>query len=156
MKGAEKCWDAQCRLRHDVVHCKPCKCFVLHGDLRKHRHGEDHRLKCGCEAWKAAARRPAQAILPSLYPYVPKPKPSEKRARRLAGKEKPAGTGGILPREEVARHLSVSGEEGLDFKSEFGAGKKAKSTIPLIIQKTADDVGLTLVGVDVTGAGSGG
>ena len=113
-------------------------------------------LKSGLGAWKAAARRPAQDTLPFSYPYVPKPKPAEKSARRPTGKEKPAGTSGMPPRGEVAQYLSVSGEEGLDFKSEVGAGKKTKSTIPVIIQKTADDIGLTLVGVDMTGAGSGG
>ena len=185
LKGTGKCWDRQCRLRHDVVHCKPCKCFVLHGDLQKHRRGEDHRLKCGFGAWKAAARRPAQAILPSRYPYVPKsgvgarkaaarrparavlpsrrryvpkPKQSEKRTRKLAEKEKPAGASGIPLRGEVAQYLSVSGEEGLYFKSEVGVGnyKKTKSKVPLFIRKIVDNDSLTLVSVDVTGPGSGG
>ena len=132
LTGTRKCWDRQCRLRHDVVRCKPCKCLIFHGDLRKHRHGEDHRLNCGFGAWKAAARRPGQAILPSPYPYVtkpkpskksarklagkaaarrpaqtilpsPKPKPSKKPARKLAGKEKPAGTGPRPNRQDISR-----------------------------------------------------
>jgi hypothetical protein len=183
LQGTGKCWDAQCRLRHDVVLCKPCKCFVLHCELRKHRSGKDHRLKSGFGDWKAETRR--RAILPSPYPQFtkPKPKPSEKRARRLAKKKELAGTGGVPARggeakraRKVAKkkeptgtgvparggeaqHLSVSGEEGLDFKSEVGVGgEKTNRTIPVIIQKTAaaDGVGLTLVGMVVTGAGSGG
>ncbi|KAH8992655.1 P-loop containing nucleoside triphosphate hydrolase protein [Lactarius akahatsu] len=128
-------------------------CFVLHGELAKHRRGEDHQLKCGFGEWKAGARRPAPAILPSLYPYVPAPKPSNKRARKLARKEEPASTGTVPARG--VEHLSVSGEEGLDFKSEIGAGID-KKTIAVIIQKTADNVSLTLVDVAVTGAGSRG
>jgi hypothetical protein len=157
LKGARKCWDAQCRLRHDVVHCETCKCFVLHGELRKHYRGEDHRVKSRFGERKADTMRPPQAVLPSPYPYVPKPKLSEKHARRLAGKKEKAGTGGVPAIGEVTRHLSVSGEEGLDFKGVYN-DKKTNSTLPVIIQKTADDVGfgLTLVGVVVTGAGSGG
>ena len=70
-----------------------------------------------------------------------------------------AGTAKV-PAKEVEEHpsLSVSWEEGLDFKSEVGAGnyKKTKSTIPLIIQKTAANASLTPVGVYATGARSGG
>jgi len=132
--------DAQCHLRHDVVHCKSCKCFVLHGKLATHRRGEDHRLKCGFGKWKAYARRPPRTILPVPYvPYVPKLKPSKKRTGTLARRKELAGIGG----EAEARHLSVSGEEGLDFKS-------------VIIKKMADNVSLTLVDVAVTGAGSQG
>ncbi|KAH9005653.1 hypothetical protein EDB86DRAFT_2879843 [Lactarius hatsudake] len=149
LMGMGKCWDAQCHLRHDVVHCEPCKCFVLHGELAKHRRGEDHQLKCGFGEWKAGAKRPARAILPSPYHYIPTPKPSNKRARKLARKEELATRGG------EAQHLSVSGEEGLDFKSEVGVGIDKKA-IPVIIQKTADNVSLTLVDVAVTGAGSRG
>ncbi|KAH9035960.1 hypothetical protein EDB84DRAFT_1202007 [Lactarius hengduanensis] len=154
LMGMGKCWDAQCHLRHDVVHCKPCKCFVLHGELAKHRRGEDHQLKCGFGEWKAGARRPARAILPSPDPYVPAPKPLNKRARLLARKEELASTGTVVTRGGEAQHLSVSGEEGLDFKSEVGVG--IDKTIPVIIQKTADNVSLTLVDVVVTGAGSRG
>ncbi|KAH9041515.1 hypothetical protein EDB83DRAFT_1627734 [Lactarius deliciosus] len=150
-----KCWDAQCHLRHDVVHCEPCKCFVLHGELAKHRRGQYHRLKCGFRGWKARTRRPARAILPSPYHYVPAPKPSNKHARKLARKEELASTGMVPARGVEAQHLSVSGEEGLDFKSEVGVGID-KKTIPVIIQKMADNVSLTLVDVAVTGAGSRG
>ncbi|KAI9444104.1 hypothetical protein H4582DRAFT_1919354 [Lactarius indigo] len=152
---ARKCSDAQCHLRHDVVHCEPCKCFVLHSELAKHRRREDHQLKCGFGEWKAAARRPAPTILPSPVPYVPTPKLSNKRARRLARKEEPASIGTVPARGREAQHLSVSGEEGLDFKSEVGVGIDKKA-IPVIIQKTADNVSLTLVSVAVTGAGSRG
>jgi len=115
--------DAQCHLRHDVVHCKSCKCFVLHGKLATHRRGEDHRLKCGFGKWKAYARRPPLTILPVPYvPYVPKLKPSKKRTGTLARRKELAGIGG----EAEARHLSVSGEEGLDFKSEVGVSVKKK------------------------------
>lgn len=155
LKGTGKCWDPQCRLRHDVVHCKPCKCFVLHGELRKHFRGEDHRLKCGFEQWKANSRQPAQAILSLPYPYVPKPKPSEKRVHRQLA----VSAGGVPARGEPAQHLSVSGEEGLDFKRVCKKKKKkTNDTIPVIIQKSTDEVGvsLTLVDVEVTGAGSGG
>lgn len=80
-----------------------------------------------------------------------------KRTRRLARREELASAGRVPARggEAEARHLSVSGEEGLDFKS-VGDKKKKNRTIPVIIQKTADDVGLTLVEVVVTGAGSRG
>ncbi|KAN0127185.1 hypothetical protein V8E53_014991 [Lactarius tabidus] len=158
LKGMGRCQNAKCRLRHDVVLCKPCKRFVLHDELRKHRRGEDHRLNSGFGEWKEETERSARAVLPSPSPYVPKPKPSKKRARKLAKRKEPAGTGGVPARGGEAQHLSVSGEEGLDFKSEVGvdAEKKTNSTIPVIIQKTADGVGLTLVGVGVTGAGSGG
>ena len=155
LKKKGVCRDAQCRLRHDFVLCEPCKCFVLHGELRKHCRGEGHRLKSGCGEWEDT-RPPARAILPSPYRYVPKQKPSEKRARRLARKKELAGTGSVPASGGEAQHLSVSGEEGLDFKSEVGANdeKKTNSTIPVIIQKTADGVGLTLVDMVVTGAGS--
>lgn len=160
LQGTGKCRDAQCRLRHDVVHCKPCKCFVLHGELATHRRREDHRVKCGFGKWKTDARWPARAILPSTTPYVPKlPKPSKKRTRREARKEKLAGlcrvsVGGG---EAEAQHLSVSGEEGLDFKSKVGISikKKKDRTTPVVIQKIVDkNVSLTLVDVVVTGAGS--
>ncbi|KAH9059527.1 hypothetical protein EDB87DRAFT_1621414 [Lactarius vividus] len=155
LMGMGKCWDAQCHLRHDIVYCKPCKCFVLHGELARHRRGEDHQLKCGFGEWKAGAKRPARAILPSLTPYVPAPKRSNKRSRKLARKGEPASTGTVPARGGEAQHLSVSGEEGLDFKSKVGVGID-KKTIPVIIQKTADNVSLTLVDVAVTGAGSRG
>ncbi|KAI9429206.1 hypothetical protein H4582DRAFT_2032113 [Lactarius indigo] len=149
--GAGKCRDTQCHLRHDIVHCKPCKCFVLHSELAKHRRGEDHRLKCGFREWNAAARRPEPAILSSSIPYGPASKPSNKRARRLARKEELASISTVLAGGE-AQHLFVSGEEGLEFKSKVGEKKK----IPLIIQKKVDNVSLTLVSVAVTGAGSRG
>jgi hypothetical protein len=160
LQGMGKCRNAGCHLRHDVVLCKACKCLVLHGELRKHRRGEDHRLKSGFGEWEGETRPPARAILPSPSPYpdVPKLKPSEKRARKLAKKKELVGGGGVPAGGGEAGQVSVSGEEGLDFKSEVGADgeKKTNSTIPVIIQKTADGVGLTLVGVGVTGAGSGG
>jgi hypothetical protein len=158
LKGTGRCWDAQCRLRHDVVFCKPCKCFVLHGELRKHCRGEDHRLKSGFGEWKAETKRPAGAVLPPPSRYVAKPKPSEKRARRLAKRKEPADTSGVPARGGETQHISVSGEEGLNFKSEVGVDgeKKTDSTIPVIIQKTAGGVSLTLVSVGITGAGSGG
>jgi len=159
MTETGKCWDPQCHLRHDVVHCEPCKCFVLHGELWKHRRGEDHRLKSGFGKWKTDARRPALAILPSPYPCVPKSKPSKKRTRKLARRKGVACIGSLPARNGEAEHIFVSGQEGFDFKSEVGVGKdkKTKSAIPVIIQKaweTPDDVGLTLVGFEVTGAGS--
>ena len=102
-------------------------------------------------------RPTARAILPSPYHYVPKQEPSEKRARKLARKMELAGTGGVPASGGEAQHLSVSGEKGLDFKSEVGVDKKkTNSTIPVIIQKTADGVSLILVDVVVTGAGSEG
>jgi hypothetical protein len=81
-----------------------------------------------------------------------------KRARRLAKRKEPADTSGVPARGGEAQHLSVSGEEGLNFKSEVGVDgeKKTDSTIPVIIQKTAGGVSLTLVSVGITGAGSGG
>ena len=155
LNGMGKCSDAQCRLRHDVVHCKPCKCFVLHGELATHRRREDHRLKCGFGKWKAEARQPAPSI---PHTYILNPKPSKKLARRLARKEL-ARAGSVTARggEVEMRHLSVSGEEGLEFKSEVGAhtDKKKKCTVPVTILKTADGVSLTLVDVVVT-AGSWG
>ena len=107
------------------------------------------------------ARQPAHAIFSSPYPYVSKPKPSKKRTRRLARRERLlAGVGRVSTRggEAEARHLSVSGAEGLDFKSEVGVGieKEEISSIPVIIQKIADDVSLTLIDVVVTGPGSQG
>jgi len=161
LKGTGKCRDAQCHLRHDVVHCKPCKRLVLHGELATHRRGEDHRLKCGFGKWKADARRSARTILPLRHPYVPEPKPLKKRARGKVRKEELAA--GRVPAsggEVEARDLSVSGEDGLDFKSEVGVDikKKKTRTIPVVVQKTktADNVSLTLVDVVVTGAGSKG
>ncbi|KAF8268000.1 hypothetical protein EI94DRAFT_1728933 [Lactarius quietus] len=161
MMGAGKCKKSQCRLRHDVVYCKPCKCLVLRGDLRKHRRGEDHRLKSGIEEWSADVGQPALATLPSAHPRVPKSEASEKGAPKLARKEEVAGTGGVPARDEEAEHILVSGQEGFDFKSEVGVGKdkKTNSTVPVIIEKakkTPDGFGLTLVGLEVTGAGSKG
>ncbi|KAI9462824.1 P-loop containing nucleoside triphosphate hydrolase protein [Lactarius psammicola] len=157
-----------------------CKRFVLHSELAKHRRGEDHRLNCGFGKWKADARWPASAIPLSPYPYVHKLKPSKKRVRRLATsqskkrvrilatsqstylppsrREVLSGTGRVPARGGETQHLSVSGEEGLKFKSEVGIGvdKKKNSTIPVIIhwQEMADNDSLTLVGVAVTGTGS--
>ena len=102
------------------------------------------------------ARQPARAILPLPYLNTPKPKPLKMHTSRLARREELAGTGRVPTRgrEAEALHLSISGEEGLDFKSEVGVGmrKKKMCTIPIIIQKTVDIVGLTLVEVVVTGA----
>ena len=176
LTGTGRCRKAQCRLRHDVVHCKPCRCFVLHGELQKHRRGEDHRLKCDGGEWKGDTRRPTHDTLQSPYSYVPTLKSLEKLAHKLAVTKKVGGvklpkaydngfenvrrTTIVPARGEVAWHpsLFVSMGEGFDFKSEVGAGndKKKKSTAPLFIQKTAKNDSLTLVGVDVTGAGSEG
>jgi hypothetical protein len=103
------------------------------------------RLEGGDEA----ARNPSFTLSPV---HQAKPKPSEKRARRLAKKKELAGTGGVPARggeakraRKVAKkkeptgtparggeaqHLSVSGEEGLDFKSEVGVDGEKKQDDP--------------------------
>ena len=122
LTGMGKFRKAQCRLRHDVVHCKPCRCFVLHSKLQKHRRAKDHRFKCDGGVWKADTRRPTPATIQSPYSYVPSLKSLEKLVRRLAGSNKVAGSANILARRNVGQHLFVSGNEILNFKSEVGTG----------------------------------
>src|SRR6266404_2218877 len=161
LKEAGKCRDAQCHLRHDVTYCKPCKCFVLHGELVKHRRGEDHRRKCGFGSWKTDAKRPALVVLPTPFSRArtkqahplkskSKSKSTKKRASTFVSEARQRGkracrrtrrkklTGELPPRGGEERHLFVSREDGLDFKSgvDIGIGKKKKKSIPIVIRKT--------------------
>ncbi|KAI9462823.1 hypothetical protein BJY52DRAFT_1415043 [Lactarius psammicola] len=119
--GTEKCWDARCHLRHDVVHAQ---------------------LRLLAE-WKAHTTRLARAIVPLPYLYVPKQKPPKGRVRR---REEPVGNGGVFLRGEE-RLLFVSQEKGLEFQSGVGVDvdkKKGHQQHLVVVRKMVDGARLTL------------
>jgi hypothetical protein len=156
-----KCRDVRCRLRHDIVRCEPCRCFVLHERFARHRRGEEHRRNCWFPEKGTHMKLVLHSILsPGLpYPRVAKPAP-RKPALNQPGKNSTGG-GGPAKRGE-RRYFVVSGENGLTFKSTdgmgTGQGKAARltttTTIPVVIEKMARNRSLALVDIRLTGAGS--
>lgn len=139
-----RCLDIQCHLRHDIVKCDPCGCFVLHGRLAKHRRGEEHVQNCSFPEWKAKAKAPASVIPPLPYHRVPIPmprKPIRSQAMKIT-------TGGTSNRSGQDQRVVVSKENGLTLKST--AFKTA--TAPIVIKKVRQNDSLALVDVDLTGA----
>ena len=142
-----RCLDVQCHLRHDIVKCSPCRCFVLHGGLAKHRRGEEHVRNCGFPVWKARAKARRPSVIPPLpYPRVPVPmprKPIRSRAVKIT-------TGGTSNRSGQDPRVVVSNENGLTLKSTTSMIATAR----IVIQKVRQNDSLALVDVDLTGAES--
>lgn len=146
------CRDIQCHLRHDIVECKPCGCFILHERLARHRRGEEHMENCSFPEWKAKAKSPASAIPPLPYPRVPT-SPPRKPTRSQAVK---ITTGGTSNRSGQDLRVAVSKENGLTLKSTAGQGgiSSTTATASIVIKKVRQTDSLTLVDVDLIGAES--
>ena len=147
-----RCLDTQCHLRHDIVECKPCGCFVLHERLAKHRRGEEHMQNCSFPEWKAKAKSPASAIPPLPYPRVPilpLRKPTRSQATKIT-------INGTSNRSGEDPRVLVSKENGLTLKSTTGQGETSSktATAPIVIKKLRQTDSLALVDVDLTGAES--
>jgi len=147
-----RCRDIQCHLRHDIVKCKPCGCFVLHEKLARHRRGEEHRENCGFPKWKAKAKAPVSAIPPLPYPRVPIPpprKPTRSQAMKIT-------ISGMSNRSGRDPRVTVSKGNGLTLKSTIGQGGTSSmiATAPIVIKKARQNDSLALVDVDLTGAES--
>ena len=145
-----RCRDIQCHLRHDIVKCEPCGCFVLHERLARHRRGEEHRENCSFPKWKAKAKSPASAILPLPYPRVPilsRRKPTRSRAMKIT-------TGGSSNKSGQDPRVIVSNENDLTLKSTAGQGRTSSTTAtaPIVMKKVVHNDSLALVDVDLTGA----
>lgn len=153
-----RCRDIRCRLRHDIVQCGQCRCFVLRERLKRHRRGEEHRRNCGfsdCKAQASPAAALARANPPLPYPRVPEPPP--RKPTRSQAMESPTGGGFERPGEE--RRLLVSEENGLTFKSTASIGTDQGRTFPtatatIVIERVARDESFTLIDVKLMGAES--
>jgi hypothetical protein len=149
-----RCRDAWCRLRHDIVQCGPCRCFVLREGLKRHRRGEEHRRDCGFSEWKAQASPALAGVSPSLpYPRVPEPPPREP-ARSQVMK---IPTSASSKRSGEERRIAVSGENGLTFKSTANIRADQERTFTtvtatIVIERVVRHDSLTLVDVKLTGA----
>jgi len=147
-----RCRDIQCHLRHDIVKCKPCGCFVLHERLGRHRRGEEHRQNCGFPKWKAKAKSPAPATPPLPYPRVPIPpprKPTRIQAMKIT-------IGGTSNRPGQDSRVIVSRANSQTLKSTTGQGGTASTTATtsVVVKKVRQNDSLALVDVDLTGAES--
>ncbi|KAI0253342.1 hypothetical protein BJV78DRAFT_1193688 [Lactifluus subvellereus] len=154
-----KCWDVQCHLRHDIVRCGPCRCFVLHESLARHRRGEEHRRNCRFPEKRVHMKLLLQTILSPGPPYPRVPKPTPRTPALNRARKNP--TGGSSARCGDRRYFVVSRENGLTFKSTSdistvqGKGNTVRtSTIAVVIQKVERNRSLALVDVGLTGAGS--
>ena len=136
-----RCRNVRCRLRHDIVQCGPCGCFVLREGLTRHRRGEEHRQNCGFLE---------DANPPLPYPRVPKPppqRPARSRAMKIPSDGRP---------ERSERRMIISEEKGLTFKSTAvgQGGTFATATVPIVIERVARQDSLTLIDVKLSGAES--
>ena len=145
-REGRRCLDIQCHLRHDIIKCNPCGCFVLHERLANHRRGEKHVQNCSFPEWKAKAKAPASVIPPLPYPRVPVPmprKPIRSQAMKIT-------SGGTSNRSGQDPRVVVSKENGLTLKS----ATSTTATASIVIQKVRQNDSLALVDVDLTGAES--
>jgi len=118
-----RCRDLRCRLRHDVVQCEPCRCYVLHEGLARHRRGEEHRRNCGFTESQARGTSPAYIIPPQPLPY-PRARKSPPQIPARKKSTKVHTDGGPKPkrfREEW--RMDVAEENDLIPKSTTGRGR---------------------------------
>ena len=126
-----RCRDLRCRLRHDVVQCEPCRCYVLHEGLARHRRGEEHRQNCDFTESQARRSSPAYIVPPPLpYPRVRK-SPPQIPAREKSTKV--PSDGGPKRFREDWRAVVAEEENDLTPKSTAGRGR----TMPIVGKPTA-------------------
>jgi hypothetical protein len=150
------CRDIRCRLRHDIVQCGPCRCFVLREGLKRHHRGVEHRRNCGFSECKAQASPALAGANPPLpYPQVPEPPP--RKPARSQAMETP--TGGGSQRTGKEWHIVVSEENGLTFKSTASIGTDQGRIFPtatatIVIERVNTPDSFTLIDVKLMGAES--
>ena len=136
-----RCRCVRCRLRHDIVQCGPCRCYVLHDGLARHRRGEDHRRNCNFTEGEAQADSTTCAISPLPYPRI-RNSPPRRHERRKAKR---------IPADKRAERSSK--EEDMDFsyylRSIFTTGRrpeKSEDELEIVFLKQDDLVVRSTVG----------
>ena len=117
-----RCRDLRCRLRHDVVRCEPCRRYVLHEGLARHRRGEEHRRNCGFMESQPRRITPAHIIPPQPLPYPRVRKSAPQIPARKKATKAPTGGGGPKRFREEWR-VVVAEENDLTPKSPTGLGR---------------------------------
>jgi len=175
-----RCRDLRCRLRHDVVQCEPCRCYILHEGIARHRRGDEHRRNCGFAESQARGSSPAYTIPPLPYPRVrksPPQIPARKKSTKVPTDGRPKRSEGewrmvvaeendLIPKSTAGRgrtlttfvkptrrsdRMVVSGENGLTLKSTAIQPRVFTiATASIFINRLVSHESLTLVGVKLS------